>query len=122
MKLFKRKGHKCPKALLEKKDYPYPTYTLANLPLRLVNDTDPSSSAEVTDVSPDPREGLVVDMDLDALEVEVVPSPAEALANSSGNIDNWLTQTRSCVGRLFSAFLVAEDPFRRLDISPVSSL
>lgn len=123
MKLFKRNGHLFPKAVLEKKEAPFLTYTLAALPLRLISDATSTSDENGLTISPDPREGQVVDVELDSLEVQPVQSPAEALSlNIERNIDNWVTQTRASLARLFSAFLVAEDPFRRLDIAPVSSL
>lgn len=58
---------------------------------------------------------------LDAQRVRAEPSPAELLRALPPG-DTWTALSRRSLGRLRAWFLVAEDPQRRLDVQPVSTL
>lgn len=58
---------------------------------------------------------------VDAHRVKGEPSPIELLAALPAG-DNWHAMSRRSQDRLFAWFLVAEDPQRRLDSQPISTL
>ncbi len=93
--------------LREQDEWGLKTLDLVNLPRRFWGDEKP----------PFPP----IDVGIDSRRTRPVPTPAEILqALPSG--DTWSSQSKRSVGRLAAYFLIAEDPQRRLDARPVSTL
>jgi len=62
-----------------------------------------------------------VEPGVDARRVRDWPTPVDLL-NSLPESDNWATQSRRSIARLWAHFLLAEDPQRRLDVRAVETL
>lgn len=106
--IVKREPSTLPTAVLrETKEWGLVTADLVNPPMRLS--------------SPDSPPAPVVEQGVDARRLANVPSPAELLQKLPDG-DNWSAQTRRTVARLWSCFIVCEDPQRRLDAREVSTL
>jgi hypothetical protein len=59
--------------------------------------------------------------EIDPYETKSIPSPAEFFAGISEN-DNWQAMSRRSLARFHALTLLAEDPQRRFDARPVSTL
>jgi superfamily II DNA or RNA helicase len=63
----------------------------------------------------------LVEAQVDGRRVQPLPTPA-ALLQSGPEVESWMSLTQRTMSRLFAAFLVAEDPQRRLDASKATTL
>lgn len=89
-------------------DFGFLTYDLVGCPRRLCD----------TDADPP-----LVDSNIDHRRVTPLQSPATiALRRTLEEGDGWLSHTARTLARLYAAFLVAEDPQRRLDASKAATL
>lgn len=98
-----------PRALLRTvDDFGFLSYDLVGCPRRLCD----------VDVQPP-----LVDANVDKRRVKELPSPAAAaLRRRLDDGDGWLSQTSRTLARVYAAFLVAEDPQRRLDARKAATL
>src|SRR5204863_536616 len=62
-----------------------------------------------------------VDPGVDAKRVRNLPTPVDLL-ESLPDGDNWTSQSRRSIARLWAHFLICEDPQRRLDARAVQTL
>ena len=62
-----------------------------------------------------------VEVNIDRRRTKSLPSPA-SLLQSIPEADNWQAQSKRSIARLWSYYLVCEDPQRRLDARPVATL
>jgi len=63
----------------------------------------------------------VVEEGIDYRKVKPLPTPVQLL-NALPDNDSWQSQSRRTLARLYSYFLLSEDPQRRLDIREVETL
>ncbi|MBI5649561.1 MAG: DEAD/DEAH box helicase [Chloroflexi bacterium] len=106
--LFRKPDSAYPSTFLrEDNEFGYRTLTLADPPRRLLG------KSELSDTQ--------VDEGIDHRRVTALQTPAQLLQSPPGDI-GWLTLSRRSVARLFSHYLIAEDPQRRFDIRPVETL
>lgn len=92
--------------------------------LRLVNDF----GFESYDLVTPPRRLLgpanlvpLLESNIDKRRTKPIPSPA-SLFDALPEGDNWLAMSSRTIARLFSSFLIAEDPQRRLDVHKAATL
>lgn len=96
-----------PHAILrELNDFGYESYDLARLPRRL------GSGA---------RDDHGIEQNIDRRRTRILRTPAE-LMTGLPEADSWLGMTGRTLGRLYTAFLLAEDPQRRLDVRKAATL
>ena len=89
-------------------DFGFQVYDLASLPLRLQGDS---------------RRRPLVESNIDRRRVQVIASPAEmAVARANYVDESWPTISSRALARLYAAFLVAEDPQRRLEARKAATL
>jgi superfamily II DNA or RNA helicase len=89
-------------------DFGFISYDLVGYPRRLCD----------SDAGPP-----LVDANVDKRRVNVLPTPAAAAEKRVlAEGDGWLSYTSRTLARLYAAFLVAEDPQRRLDASKAATL
>lgn len=89
-------------------DFGFVSYDLVGYPRRLC---DPDGGPPLVDANVDKR------------RVNVLPTPAAAAEKRVlADGDGWLSYTSRTLARLYAAFLVAEDPQRRLDASKAATL
>lgn len=105
--LFEHAGH--PRALLRTvDDFGFLAYDLVGIPRRLCEG----------DSSPP-----LVETNVDKRRAKQLPTPADELAQRQlADGDNWLSQSARTLARVYSAFLVAEDPQRRLEARKAATL
>lgn len=63
----------------------------------------------------------VVEPNIDSRRVSIVRTPTGIMMGLAES-DNWMTMTTRTLGRIYSAFLIAEDPQRRLDVHKTATL
>ena len=103
-----REGGTVPATVLRQyEEFNFPSVDVVNPPRRFWADRD--------------APGPVVETQLDARRVARLPSPAALLSDLPAD-DNWPAQTRRSLARLWTHYLVCEDPLRRLDARPVNTL
>src|SRR5262245_20557070 len=106
--VVRREQSNLPMAVLrEHREWGIVTADLVNPPLRLLSPELPPLS--------------VVEQGVDTRRLVSIGSPTDLL-KSLPEGDNWSAQTRRTIARLSAAFLVCEDPQRRLDAREVSTL
>lgn len=89
-------------------DFGFESYDLVSVPTRLLG------------MQPAPP---LVEANIDRRRVRPIPSPAQlAAARALDEGDNWLALSTRSLARLYAAFLVAEDPQRRLDARKAATL
>jgi hypothetical protein len=89
-------------------DFGFESYDLVSVPTRLLG----GSSAPP-----------LVEANIDRRRVKPIPSPAQlAAARGLDDGDNWLALSSRSLARLYAAFLIAEDPQRRLDARKAATL
>jgi superfamily II DNA or RNA helicase len=105
--IFEYGGHQ--RALLRTvEDFGFQTYDLVGIPRRL---------CEVNSHPP------LVDTNVDKRRVKKLASPATQLVNRQlTEGDGWLSLSARTLARVYAAFLVAEDPQRRLDARKAATL
>ena len=98
-----------PKAVLRTvDDFGFISYDLVGLPRRLLE----SKGAHT-----------LVETSIDKRRTDDIHTPAtQLLSFKHSEDDNWLAQSTRSLSRLYAAFLIAEDPQRRLDVRKVSTL
>ena len=98
-----------PKAVLRTvDDFGFISYDLVGLPRRLLG----SKGAQT-----------IVETSIDKRRTNDIHTPAtQLLSCKHSEDDNWLSQSTRSLSRLYAAFLIAEDPQRRLDVRKVSTL
>ena len=98
-----------PKAVLRTvDDFGFISYDLVGLPRRLLG----SKGAQT-----------LVETSIDKRRTSDIHTPAtQLLSCKHSEDDNWLSQSTRSLSRLYAAFLIAEDPQRRLDVRKVSTL
>lgn len=106
MALFEHDGQL--KALLRKvDDFGFESYDLVGLPRRLFVD----------------EAGPLVNAAVDRRRVRTLDSPASWLAKRAlPNHENWLSVSQRTLARIYAAFLVAEDPQRRIEARKAATL
>ena len=105
--LFEYAGHR--RTLLRTvEDFGFVTYDLVGIPRRLCEaDTHPP----------------LVETNIDKRRVKEIPTPATELAlRALSDGDGWLSMSTRTLARVYAAFLVAEDPQRRLDARKAATL
>ncbi len=102
-----------PRSILDRADFPFPSLTLCSLPKRF--------RGEKADANPAFEEHLI-ERDVDEAELEFVPSPASELSSLASREDIGPKVTDDALKKLFQAFLLAEDPHRRLDQGDIQPL
>jgi superfamily II DNA or RNA helicase len=103
-----REGGTVPATVLRQyEEFGFPSVDLVNPPRRFWADRNAPAPAVETQV--------------DAARVSQLPTPSELLANLPAD-DNWPAQTRRSLARLWTYYLVCEDPLGRLDARPVNTL
>ncbi len=105
--LFEYAGHR--RTLLRTvEDFGFVTYDLVGIPRRLCEaDTHPP----------------LVETNIDKRRVKEIPTPAAELAlRELSDGDGWLSMSTRTLARVYAAFLVAEDPQRRLDARKAATL
>lgn len=105
--LVEHKAH--PRAILRTvDDYGFPTVDLVGLPRRIC----------LADGQPP-----LVESSIDKRRTTPIPLPASiATVRSLPEGDNWLSVSSRTLARLYAAFLIAEDPQRRLDARKAATL
>lgn len=105
--LFEYAGHQ--RALLRTDDdFGFVTYDLVGIPRRL---------CETESLPP------LVETNIDKRRVRQLPTPsAQMVRMELAEGDNWLSLSSRTVARIYAAFLVAEDPQRRLDARKAATL
>jgi len=105
--LFEYAGHQ--RALLRKDDdFGFVTYDLVGIPRRL---------CETESLPP------LVETNIDKRRARQLPTPsAQMVSMELAEGDNWLSLSSRTVARIYAAFLVAEDPQRRLDARKTATL
>jgi len=105
--LFEYAGHQ--RALLRTvDDFGFVTYDLVGIPRRL---------CEIESLPP------LVETNIDKRRARQLPTPAAQMVKLElAEGDNWLSLSSRTVARIYSAFLVAEDPQRRLDARKAATL
>lgn len=105
--LFEYAGHQ--RALLRTvDDFGFVTYDLVGIPRRL---------CEIESLPP------LVETNIDKRRARQLPTPAAQMVNLElAEGDNWLSLSSRTVARIYAAFLVAEDPQRRLDARKAATL
>ncbi|MCT0203828.1 DEAD/DEAH box helicase [Synechococcus sp. CS-602] len=105
--LFEYAGHQ--RALLRTvEDFGFVTYDLVGIPRRL---------CEVDSLPP------LVETNVDKRRAKQLPTPAVELARLElADGDGWLSLSARTLARVYSAFLIAEDPQRRLDARKAATL
>ena len=89
-------------------DFGFESYDLVSVPTRLLG----GASAPP-----------LVEANIDRRRVKPIPSPAQlAAARALDDGDNWLALSSRSLARLYAAFLIAEDPQRRLDARKAATL
>jgi SNF2 family DNA or RNA helicase len=104
--LFMHQGQ--PRALLRAvDDFGFLSYDLVGLPRRLCEN----------------EAGAVVDMSIDRRRVKLIDSPAkQALSKCLNEQETWLSVSNRTLARIYSAFLIAEDPQRRIEARKAATL
>jgi hypothetical protein len=105
--LFEYAGHQ--RALLRTvDDFGFVTYDLVGIPRRL---------CEIDSLPP------LVETNIDKRRAKQLPTPAAQLVKLElAEGDNWLSLSSRTLARIYAAFLVAEDPQRRLDARKAATL
>jgi hypothetical protein len=105
--LFEYAGHQ--RALLRTvDDFGFVTYDLVGIPRRL---------CEIDSLPP------LVETNIDKRRARQLPTPAAQMVNLElAEGDNWLSLSSRTLARIYAAFLVAEDPQRRLDARKAATL
>jgi len=105
--LFEYAGHQ--RALLRTvDDFGFVTYDLVGIPRRL---------CEIDSLPP------LVETNVDKRRAKQLPTPAAQLVNLElAEGDNWLSLSSRTLARIYAAFLIAEDPQRRLDARKAATL
>lgn len=89
-------------------DFGFESYDLVSVPTRLLGGQSVPA---------------LVEANIDRRRVKLIPSPAQlATAPALDEGDNWLALSARSLARLYAAFLVAEDPQRRLDARKAATL
>lgn len=106
--LVVREGGTLPAVVLRQyEEFGFPSVDLVNPPRRFWADGDPSEP--------------VVESQVDARRISPLPSPSDLLLDLPAN-ENWQSQTRRSLARLWAYYLVCEDPLHRLDARRVNTL
>jgi SNF2 family DNA or RNA helicase len=105
--LFEYAGHH--RALLRTvDDFGFVTYDLVGIPRRLCE-----ANSQVR----------LVETNIDKRRVKLLPTPAAELSRRElAEGDNWLSLSTRTLARVYAAFLVAEDPQRRLEARKAATL
>lgn len=89
-------------------DFGFESYDLVSVPTRLLGG---------------PSAPPLVEANIDRRRVKVIPSPAQLVAaRTLDEGDSWLALSTRTLARLYAAFLIAEDPQRRLDARKAATL
>ena len=89
-------------------DFGFESYDLVSVPLRISR----------ADLSPP-----LVETNIDKRRVKLIPTPCEIFESRTiAQDDNWLAMSTRTLARLYAAFLIAEDPQRRLDARKAATL
>lgn len=89
-------------------DFGFESYDLVSIPMRISQ----------SNLSPP-----LVETNVDKRRVQVLQTPCQLIVeNSLATDDNWLAMSKRTLARLYAAFLIAEDPQRRLDARKAATL
>ena len=89
-------------------DFGFESYDLVSVPQRIARDG----------LSPP-----LVETNIDKRRVKHIPTPCQLLDSKSiPHDDNWMAMTSRTLARLYAAFLISEDPQRRLDARKAATL
>lgn len=89
-------------------DFGFLSYDLVSVPQRIARE----------EISPP-----LVETSIDKRRVTPIPTPCELLMRKKlTQDDNWLAMSNRTLGRLYAAFLISEDPQRRLDARKAATL
>lgn len=89
-------------------DFGFESYDLVSIPQRI----------SIEDISPP-----LVETNIDKRRVKSISTPCQLLVSKAiSQEDNWLAMSSRTLARLYAAFLIAEDPQRRLDARKAATL